>query len=134
MTTVMCFGTFDILHLGHINYFQQAKMLGDLLIVVIARDATKQHLNKKTLFSENERVELVQAISCVTKVVLGDTKDHLKVIENEKPDFLCLGYDQDIKETVLHKMLMERNLFPKIVRMKPYKENKYKSSIIKKIK
>jgi FAD synthetase len=132
MTTVMCFGTFDVLHLGHINYFQQAKELGDTLIVVVARDTTKENLKKEIVFSEEERLQLVQNISIVDNTVLGNTKDHLKVIEEHKPDILCLGYDQDVTKTVLQEELLKRHLYPKILRMKPYKETKYKSSLIKK--
>ena len=46
---VICFGTFDILHLGHVNFFKQAKSLGDELVVVIARD-----VNVKSKLVHNE--------------------------------------------------------------------------------
>ena len=92
MKKVMCFGTFDLLHLGHLNYFKQAKKFGDYLIVVIARDQTKH--DKKPFFTENERLELVKSLELVDEAVLGDLKDHFKVIKERKPDLLCLGYDQ----------------------------------------
>jgi len=62
MKKVICFGTFDLLHLGHLNYFQQAKKQGDYLIVVIATDKTKQTQRKQTIFTEQERCTLVQSL------------------------------------------------------------------------
>ena len=131
MTKVMCFGTFDLLHLGHLNYFKQAKESGNYLIVVIARDETKRKQNKKLVFSEKERLKLVKSLEIVDKAILGDLQDQLLIIEKEKPDILCLGYDQKIDEEKLRKELEERGLSPKILRAKPYQENKYKSSKIK---
>lgn len=128
----MCFGTFDILHPGHLNYFQQAKKLGNYLIVVIARDKTKEKQNKKTLFNEKERLEIIKNLKIVDEAVLGDLNDKLKVVKEKKPDVLCLGYDQKIDENKLNEGLAKLNLFPKIKRMKAYQEKKYKSGLIKK--
>ena len=75
MKLVMCFGTFDLLHLGHLHYFQEAKKHGDYLIVVIARDITKKKQHKKVLFSEQERQKLVQSSKLVDEAVLGYPDD-----------------------------------------------------------
>jgi len=128
---VICFGTFDVLHLGHLNYFQQAKKLGNHLTVVIARDKTKQQQNKKTLFSEKERLKLVKNLKIVDEAVLGSLNNHLKIIQEKKPDLICLGYDQKINEKTLAKDLFRLNPTLKIRRMKPYQPKKYKSSKIK---
>ena len=66
----MCFGTFDLLHLGHLNYFQQAKKYGNYLIVVIARDQTKKDQHKETIFTEQERLELVRNLKMVDEAQL----------------------------------------------------------------
>ena len=128
---VMCFGTFDLLHLGHINYFKQAKQNGDYLIVVIARDTTKQDQKKDTVFNEDERLELVKNIKIVDEAILGDKSDHFKVIRDKQPDVLALGYDHEIKEDTLRKKSLELGLSPEIKRMLPYQANKNKSSIVK---
>ncbi len=47
MTTVMCFGTFDILHPGHLYFLRECEKYGDELIVVIARDATVEKVKEK---------------------------------------------------------------------------------------
>ena len=131
MKKAICFGTFDLLHLGHINYFQQAKKYGGFLIVIVARDKTTVRLGKKTKFSENERLELIQNIEIVDEVVLGYEGNFFKIIEEKKPDVICLGYDQKIKEEDLRNKLSEIGLHPEIKRMNPFHPEKYKSGLIK---
>lgn len=131
MKTVMCFGTFDLLHLGHLNYFEQAKKFGDYLIVVIARDKTKQDQKKNTLFEEEERRKLVQSLEIVDEVVLGYPDNHFIVIQEKKPDVICLGYDHPIDKKELKVKLTQLGLYPEIKRMKAYKPEKLKSSKIK---
>jgi FAD synthetase len=127
----MCFGTFDILHLGHINYFQQAKQFGDHLIVVIARDKTKQDQNKKIIFSEEERLEIVKNIKLVDEAVLGNLDNHYKIILEKKPEIIVLGYDQEVKEEKLAKDLSDLGITVEIKRAAPYKDDRYKSSKIR---
>jgi len=129
MIKVICFGTFDHLHKGHLNYFQQAKELGDYLIVVVARD---KNTNRKTTYSEEERLMEVKKVEIVDEAVLGDLEDKYKVIKEKNPEVICLGYDQDVDQTKLKEDLAKLNLFPKIVRMKAYQEDKYKSSLFRK--
>ena len=124
MKKVMCFGTFDLLHLGHLNYFQQAKKYGDNLIVIIARDSNTKN---GTIFTEQERKELIESLEIVDEVVLGNKENKLKIIKTINPDVICLGYDHLIKEDEL------KQLFPKIkiIRAKPYQTNNHKSSKLK---
>jgi FAD synthetase len=128
MKTVMCFGTFDVLHLGHLNYFQQAKKLANKLIVVISRDT---NVKKKLLFNEKERLQLVKHLDLVDEVVLGDLNDQFKVIKDKSPNIILLGYDHQIKETELKEALSNLNV--KIKRAKEFYPEKYKSSKIKNI-
>ena len=131
MKTVMCFGTFDLLHLGHLHYFTEAKKYGDYLIVVIARDTTKKKQGKEIIFSENERLKLVQHLDIVDEVVLGDKQDHFKIILEKKPDIVCLGYDHAIQEKDLAAILAKKGLFPQIKRISPYQEKKHKTSLLR---
>ncbi|MBI4151625.1 FAD synthase [Candidatus Woesearchaeota archaeon] len=128
---VMCFGTFDLLHLGHLDYFRQAKEHGDHLTVVIARDATKEKQKKDILFSEEERLQLVQSLGIVDEAVLGDEQDHFKIIREKKPDVICLGYDHAISEEQLREELRKYNLFPKIIRAAPFQSTRHKSSVLR---
>jgi FAD synthetase len=129
MTKVMCFGTFDILHLGHVDFFKQAKSLGTELVVVIARDV---NIKKKMVHNEKERKGIVENIKPVDKAILGDKKDFLTPIIKEKPEIVCLGYDQPIKVLELKQMLKNKGIKVKIKRLESYLKNKHKSSIIKK--
>ena len=131
MKTVMCFGTFDLLHLGHLNYFKQAKEFGDHLTVVIARDSTKEKMNKVLAFSEDERKEMIQNLSVVDQAVLGNHDNHLKIIEEHKPDVICLVYDHPISIDILKERLNTLRLDPQIVRMKPYQTDKHKTTFLK---
>lgn len=128
----MCFGTFDLLHPGHLNYFQQAKKHGNYLIVVIARDKTKKLQNKPLLFNEKQRLKIIQKLKIVDQALLGSLTNHFQVIKKLKPDIICLGYDHQIKIPELKVKLKHLHLTPKIKRMQPYQTNKYKSSKLKK--
>lgn len=127
----MCFGTFDLLHLGHLNYFQQAKKYGDYLIVVIARDKTKLVQNKEIIFLEKERLELVKNLKIVDEAVLGYSEDYFKIIEEKKSDVIFLGYDHQISERELAVKLKERGLQLEIYRAKPFNLVKHKSSLLR---
>lgn len=136
MKRVLVFGTFDELHPGHLNFFRQAKALGDELVVVVARDRTVERVKGRRP-TEDERVRRrrVQAVEEVQAAVLGDKKDYLKVIKDTSPDIIALGYDQKFMVSDLGKYLTERGLnMIRVVRLKPFLENKYKTSLRRKDK
>lgn len=132
MVTVMCFGSFDVLHPGHLYFLKQAKSKGDKLIVVIALDKTIEKVKgKKPKYNEKERREHVRGIPFVDKAVLGYETDPYEIIEEINPDVICLGYDQDSYSENLKERLAERGMNPEIVRLGPYREDIYKSSKLK---
>lgn len=126
---VMTFGTFDVFHKGHISYLSQAKKLGDYLIVVVARDKTVLE-NKKHLPKNNEKARLNAVIKSglADKVILGNLKDRYAVIKKYRPDIIALGYDQKFFVDKLNDKLIEFNQKVEIIRLKPFKPKKYKSS------
>lgn len=128
MKKVMTFGTFDILHPGHIHFFKQARHLGDYLFVVIARDKTILKVKgRKPTYNELQRQRAVQKIRQVNRAVLGDLKDPYRIIERVHPDVIALGYDQRAFVDKLEPEMEKRHLHPRIVRLKPYKPDRYKS-------
>ena len=121
MKKVMVFGTFDVLHKGHLDLFNQARKFGDYLIVVVARDKNVLKIKGK-LPRNNEKKRLDAIKNYADKWVLGFLKDRYKVIREFKPNIICLGYDQEanIKELKLLKI--------RLIRLKAHMPHKYKSS------
>lgn len=131
---VVVFGTFDIVHPGHMSFLRQAKSFGNELIVVIARDETVNKVKgRKTVFSEIERLKKIKGLPYVDNAVLGSLKDKYSIIKRLDPDIIALGYDQKFFIDNLKEELTKRNVNAKIVRLKPYKKKLYKSSILRKI-
>lgn len=126
----MVFGTFDMLHKGHENFLKQARSMGEVLIVVVARNSNVLAIKgKKPVFNLEKRIEDVKKLKIADLVVEGEKIDFYRIIWDTKPNIICLGYDQD--EKGLEKELKKNNSDIKIIRLKPYKEKKYKSSIIR---
>ena len=130
MKKVMAFGSFDILHEGHKHYLKEAKSYGDYLIVVVARDENiLKFKGRKPRNDENHRLDEIKKLELADEAVLGHKDNILKVLDDFKPDVICLGYDQKtIDEGKLKLELKKRNLKAEIIRAKPYKEHVYKSS------
>ena len=92
MKTVLALGTFDTLHPGHEFYLQEAKKLGDKLIVVVARDSTVLDVKKrKSLQTQEERVAALKKLSYVSDARVGHEKDKLQIVEEINPDVLAFG-------------------------------------------
>lgn len=69
MKTVITYGTFDLFHIGHLNMLERLRDLGDELIVGVSTDAFNTLKGKKSLFSFDERMRIIGALSCVDKVI-----------------------------------------------------------------
>lgn len=129
MTTIMCFGSFDLLHPGHIYFLKRAKSLGDKLVVVVARDSTIKEVKGITpKYDERQRVEHIRDLHIADRVMMGYEADKYEVIEEINPEVIALGYDQDGFADKLKEEMEKRQMNPKIVRLAPYKEEHYKSS------
>lgn len=130
---IMVFGTFDGLHLGHLHFLKQAKSLSKrgYLIVSVARDENVEKIKGRSpFFGEKKRKKFIEKSKIADKVVLGGVKNHLPHILSAAPDIIALGYDQKAYVKGLKKDLKEKKLSVKIVRLKPYKEKIYKSSLL----
>lgn len=128
---VMCFGTFDKLHPGHISFLKQAKKHGDNLIVIVGRDKTVRGIKEKyPENSENERLKAIKGLDLIDNARLGRLEDPYGVIKEEKPDIICLGYDQESFTENLEEKIKEFELNTKVVRLKAHKPEKYKSSLL----
>ena len=133
MKKVLLFGTFDILHPGHLNLFRQAGEHGDSLTVVLARDKTIEEVKKrKPVFNEQQRKANLEELEIIDEVILGNLNDKYKVIEDVKPDVICLGYDQMFFTNNLKIELEKRGIRAEIVKLTPYRHEIYKSSKLRK--
>ena len=129
----MCAGTFDAIHPGHLFYLSEAKKYGDKLIVVVARDETsKTFKGNQPVHNEKERLEAVRMLKIVDKAVLGNQGNIFNIIEEIKPDVICLGYDQKVQKQQLEDELNKRGIKADVIRIEAYMPNIYKSSKLKK--
>lgn len=95
-------GCFDVLHTGHLHLLQRARSLGDLLIVGINSDRSVKRLkgHGRPLIGEDERAELLAALSCVDYVTVFPERTPLRVITAVKPDILVKGADYSVSDVV----------------------------------
>lgn len=104
-------GCFDLLHPGHVGCLEQARSLGDALIVGVNTDASVQRLHKgrgRPLTPENDRARVVAALKCVSRVVLFDEDTPLELITALQPDILVKGGDYRIEEIVGREVVLAR--------------------------
>ena len=103
-------GVFDILHIGHIRYLQEAKKLGDVLIVAINSDKSTKHIkgSKRPLNNENDRAEALAALQCVDYITIFVEKNPIKILEIIKPNVHVKGEDYNLSK-IIEKDAVEKN-------------------------
>jgi len=112
---VLASGTFDLLHLGHVRFLEEAKKAGGKdaeLIVIVARDSTvKARKGKNPVMPEDQRRALVESLKVVDEAILGLEDFSIdKVIEQIKPDVIAVGHDQDGIEREVLKAIEKRKV------------------------
>ena len=90
---VQCHGVFDLLHIGHIRHFQQAKTAGDLLVVTITPDNFVHKGPHRPAFTEQLRAESIAALDCVDYVAINRWPTAVEAIKLLKPDVYAKGPD-----------------------------------------
>lgn len=99
MKRVITYGTFDLLHYGHIRLLQRARALGDYLIVALSTDEfNSNEKGKKSYFSYEERKNMLEALRCVD-LVIPETcwEQKLTDIDKYKADIFVMGNDWEGK-------------------------------------
>ncbi len=122
-------GCFDVLHVGHIRYLQQAKQQGDILIVAINSDESVRAIkgDKRPLVSEDERAEVLAALECVDYVTIFSELDPIQFLHELRPDIHVKGGDYRLDQIV------EREAVESIgaeLRLLPGAQGKSTSSLI----
>lgn len=126
-------GCFDLLHVGHIRYLQEARSLGEKLVVALNTDASVQKLKGPTrpVQQELDRAEIMAALACVDYVTLFGEETPLKLIEQIGPDILVKGGDWAPEKIVGSAFVLARGGEVKSLAFQPGRST---SSIIEKIK
>ena len=109
MKRVMAVGDFDLLHAGHLHYLEQAKSLGDYLIVVIAHDDTVRIRKHEPVTNHDLRSRMVKGLKPVDEVIIGNPPEVpiFDILPKVKPDIIALGYDQEHAEESIQTKLIE---------------------------
>ena len=130
---VLCCGTFDYLHPGHVSFLRQAKELGTELYVVVARDENVERIKGRAPDqSEAERKSNLEELGLADDVRLGypgGEGNFLKVVVDIAPDLIALGYDQKAPPDLTAR-------FPdcEIEVLEPHCPDRYKSSLYRRSK
>jgi len=129
---VLAGGVYDVLHVGHLAALGEAKRLGDVLVVVVATDATVETLKeRKPLFPEEDRRALVEGLKPVDIAILGyeDIGFGFEQVLNEvKPDTVAFGYDQEKLEKIVTEIIQHHKLTIKVTRLPRFEQERYVSS------
>lgn len=132
LKVVFAGGVFDIIHPGHIHTLKAAKALGDVLVVVIARNVTAlKSKGSAPIHDEKLRHQLVSSLTFVDIAILGQEGDIFKTVELVKPNVIALGYDQVHQEKHITEECKKRGLDVQVVRLQSPVPD-LKSSSIKK--
>jgi len=93
-------GVFDLLHVGHVRYLEQARALGDALLVAINSDRTVRELKGpgRPIFNQAERAEILAALRVVDYVVVFDDVSPRSLIAELLPDVLVKGGDYNLDQ------------------------------------
>lgn len=126
-------GCFDILHVGHVKYLQQAKALGDILVVGLNSDASVKRLKgeERPVQVEADRADVLAALACVDFVCLFNEDTPLDLITTVKPDFLVKGGDWPVEKIVGYDFVTS---YGGQVKSLPFVPGRSTSSILERVK
>ena len=118
LRVVLAGGVFDIIHPGHISTLNAAKVLGDVLVVVVATDNTAVKMKKrKPIHNQEQRQELVKSLGVVDLCLIGQENDIFKTVNLVKPQIIALGYDQIHQEQFITEGCKKIELDAKVARL-----------------
>ena len=125
-------GCFDILHRGHVSYLQNARNLGDFLIVGVNSDLSVLRLKGPTrpIQNEEDRLFILAGLECVDAVVLFEEDTPIRLIEQLLPNVLVKGGDYVIEEIVGYDVVTKNG---GLVTTLPFVDGKSTSNIVKKM-
>lgn len=131
---VLASGTFDVLHMGHVKYLEEAKKSGGenaKLIVIVAKDKTaEKRKGAKPVVPEDHRRALVEALKVVDEAILGFEDFNMeKVIEKIRPNVIAVGHDQNSIIRQVKGVVSRKGLNIKVVRIGKFAKDELNSSL-----
>jgi len=90
---VLCHGCFDLMHPGHIKYFQAAKKMGDVLVVTVTPDIYVDKGPGRPIFNQNLRADSIAALQCVNYVAINKWPTAVETLRLVKPDIYVKGHE-----------------------------------------
>lgn len=125
-------GCFDILHIGHIKYLEEAKSLGDVLMVGINTDRSVSLLKgpNRPIVRQNDRARIISSLYCVDYSILFDEHTPEKLISELKPDVYVKGGDYKIEDLPESRIVQS---YGGVVNIARYYQGKSTSNLIQKI-
>jgi FAD synthetase len=134
---VLVFGTFDLLHPGHLSFLRQAKRKGSRLIASIARDEyVRERKHREPCRHDYERLTRVLETGLVDEAYLSDEElGSFAIVERCRPDVVCFGHDQDLLRKHLLEWIATRGesigCRPATFTLEAHHPERYKSSKIR---
>ena len=132
---VLASGVFDLLHLGHVRFLEEAKKAGGpnaKLIVIVARDSTvEKRKDRKPIMPENQRCALVASLKVVDEAMLGYRDfDMGKVLDKVRPDIVAVGHDAHLSglEQTVAEAVKKKGLRIRIVKVGKFSSDELDSS------
>jgi rfaE bifunctional protein nucleotidyltransferase chain/domain len=111
----LCHGVFDLLHIGHIKYLEEAKSLCDVLIVTLTQDKNVNKGPGRPAFNENQRAEAISALECIDFVAINHWPTSIETIELLKPNLYIKGPDyNNLSDDITGNILKEKSAVEKI--------------------
>ncbi len=103
-------GCFDLLHVGHVRYLQEAKKLGDKLIIGLNSDYSVRQIkgSSRPINPQDHRGEVLAALECVDRIVIFDEPTPLRLITHLEPDVLVKGADWKEEDIVGREVVLGR--------------------------
>ena len=133
MKTVFTNGCFDILHIGHVHYLNEAKSLGDKLVVGLNSDSSVKRLkgDERPINHELDRKFVLENLKAVDEVIIFDDDTPIELIKKINPDILGKGGDWPIEKIVGHEHVLANG---GLVKSLSFKDGYSTTSTLEKIK
>jgi rfaE bifunctional protein nucleotidyltransferase chain/domain len=125
-------GCFDILHLGHVEYLNEARALGDALIIGLNSDASVKRLKgpDRPINNEHDRKEMLLNLRAVDSVQIFDNETPLEIIQMISPSILVKGGDWKVEQIIGHEFVLSHG---GIVKSLSFKNGYSTSNLIKNV-